>query len=104
MIGLGLSAGIGHYRRIMAFQHIGRAAPFFYAQRVWAMLLSAAFFGELPDTLSLAGFGHHRPQSSRCVEAVPVAPGLRPACVRLADKRQPRARCGTMAARMARMS
>ena len=54
MIGLGLSAGIGHYLQIMAFQHIGRAAPFFYAQRVWAMLFGAAFFGEPPDALSLA--------------------------------------------------
>ena len=56
MVGLGLSAGIGHYLRIMAFQHIDPAANalFFYAQRVWAMLFGVAFFGELPDALSLA--------------------------------------------------
>ena len=41
----------------MVFQRIGPAAvaPFFYAQRVWAMLFGVAFFGELSDALSLAG-------------------------------------------------
>lgn len=29
MIGLGLSAGIGHYLQIMVFQRISSAAPFF---------------------------------------------------------------------------
>ena len=76
---------------------------FFYAQRVWAMLFGAAFFGELPDALSLAGFGHHRQRSVPCVEAIPVAPALRPAYVRLVDKGQPCARYSTVAARMARM-
>lgn len=55
--GLGLSAGIGHYLLIMAFQRVGpaAAAPFSYTQLAWVMLFGYLFFGEIPDVVSLTG-------------------------------------------------
>lgn len=55
MIGLGLSAGIGHYLQIMAFQRVNPAAalPFFLCAS-GPCCSAPPFFGELPDALSLA--------------------------------------------------
>ncbi|GHU03804.1 hypothetical protein FACS1894158_02920 [Betaproteobacteria bacterium] len=52
-----LSAGVGHYLLIEAFQRIGPAvaAPFTYAQLVFALLFGWAIYGEVPDTISLLG-------------------------------------------------
>jgi len=48
-----------HYLMIEAFRHAEAAlvAPFKYTTMVWAVLFGYLFFGELPDTWTLAGAG-----------------------------------------------
>lgn len=57
MVGLGLTTGIGHYLLIEAFQRMGpaMAAPFTYTQLIWAGLLGALVFGEIPNAGTLIG-------------------------------------------------
>lgn len=53
----GLSAGIGHIAMVMAARiaPASRIAPTQYSQIVWAAVLGAAIFGEVPDPIAVAG-------------------------------------------------
>lgn len=57
IISLGLTAGIGQFWLIRAFQITPAAtvSPMLYFQLVWAMLLGWAIFGQLPDLLTTLG-------------------------------------------------
>ncbi|MCQ8780618.1 DMT family transporter [Mangrovibrevibacter kandeliae] len=53
----GLAAGLGHLCIVFATRTApaARVAPTQYSQIIWAALLGAAFFGEYPDAISVAG-------------------------------------------------
>ncbi|WP_279482066.1 DMT family transporter [Aureimonas sp. SK2] len=53
----GLCAGIGHIAIVMAARvtQASRIAPTQYSQIVWAAVLGALFFGEVPDPIAVAG-------------------------------------------------
>lgn len=57
MLLCGLCGGTGYLMQIAAITHspASRVAPIQYSQIVWALILGALFFAELPDSLSLAG-------------------------------------------------
>jgi drug/metabolite transporter (DMT)-like permease len=53
----GLCAGIGHITIVMAARitQASQIAPTQYSQIVWAAVLGALFFGEVPDPIAVAG-------------------------------------------------
>ena len=55
----GLLGTAGHFLFILAFQRAPASGltPFTYIQLVWAILLGWLFYGQFPDTLTLAGIG-----------------------------------------------
>lgn len=57
MLICGLLGGAGYLLQIAAIANspASRIAPIQYSQIVWALILGALFFAELPDSLSLAG-------------------------------------------------
>lgn len=58
-VGSGLLIGVAHYLMIEAFRY-GEAAlvsPFKYGNLLWATLFGFLLFGDLPDTMMLAGAG-----------------------------------------------
>lgn len=57
VVGLGLTAGTGHFLLIKAFEKISpaSAAPFTYTHLIWAALLGYLAFRETPSLLSLLG-------------------------------------------------
>lgn len=54
---LGLSGGLAHYLMIRAFSIAPASllAPFGYIQLVWAVLIGFVWFGDFPDSWTLAG-------------------------------------------------
>ena len=54
---LGLCGGAGHFLLISAFRHAPAStlSPFLYVQLIWATMLGAWLYGEVPDALSLTG-------------------------------------------------
>jgi drug/metabolite transporter (DMT)-like permease len=56
---MGLSATVGHFMLILAYQRApaGTLAPYLYAQIAFAMVGGWLVFGHLPDRTSLAGIG-----------------------------------------------
>jgi len=57
MLICGLLGGVGYLLQISAIANspASRVAPIQYSQIVWALILGAIFFAEIPDSLSLAG-------------------------------------------------
>lgn len=57
MIACGLTCGVGYilYVTALATSPASRVAPMLYSQIVWALILGAAFFNEVPDGLAIAG-------------------------------------------------
>ena len=54
---MGACSGVGHLLLLQAYTHAipSVVSPFLYSQIGFAMLMGWLFFGQVPDTLSLAG-------------------------------------------------
>ncbi|KQT69936.1 MULTISPECIES: DMT family transporter [unclassified Aureimonas] len=57
MVGAGLCAGLGHLIQVFATRAApaNRVAPTQYSQIIWAAVIGATFFGEVPDLIGMAG-------------------------------------------------
>jgi drug/metabolite transporter (DMT)-like permease len=57
LLAAGLFGGVGYLFQItaLAYAPANRVAPMQYSQMVWALILGAVFFAELPDTAALVG-------------------------------------------------
>ena len=57
MIACGLLCGVGYllYVTALTTSRASRVAPMLYSQIVWALILGAAFFNEVPDAVAVAG-------------------------------------------------
>jgi drug/metabolite transporter (DMT)-like permease len=57
LVACGLLCGVGYvlYVTAVATTLASRVAPMLYSQIVWALILGAAFFNEIPDGLALVG-------------------------------------------------
>jgi len=57
LLACGLLCGVGYvsYVNAVSTTLASRVAPMLYSQIVWALILGAAFFNELPDALALVG-------------------------------------------------
>ena len=54
---MGACSGVGHLLLLQAYTHATPSvvSPFLYSQISFAMLMGWLFFGQVPDTMSLAG-------------------------------------------------
>jgi drug/metabolite transporter (DMT)-like permease len=57
LLAAGLLGGFGYLFQItaLAYAPANRVAPMQYSQMVWALILGAIFFAEVPDTIALCG-------------------------------------------------
>jgi S-adenosylmethionine uptake transporter len=57
MVGAGICAGLGHLIQVLATRAApaNRVAPTQYSQIIWAAVIGATFFGEVPDLVGIAG-------------------------------------------------
>lgn len=57
LVGAGVCAGLGHLVQVFATRAApaNRVAPTQYSQIIWAAVIGATFFGEVPDLVGIAG-------------------------------------------------